>query len=772
MDTAPAAVAPDDEAAAAATATAAAAAEEEPSPAASKKPKLLSLTLDDGAAAAAETTTTSRSHHQEKIPAPEAGVLAAPGGSAVTALAVWEDDDDETNANATTIVFSGHRNGTIRRWDLGLDDNNSSSHTPRWCIPSCTDLTIHPTYGSLEYLGVAGLVVRRRRSPNQDKSTDDHDSSSTSGSSSLPPLQLYSWNCQREDMRADINGIPNKVMIWNVETGERIAALMIDVGRCSITKRYANPLPSCLVFAPLLLPEPTKTKTARGKTTTQEDDDDKAAAAVSLEWTDTILVGLQATCTTEEPVVGDEATPVCPRTGDDDDNNNKADADTAKPAAAVTAAAAASLPAAAGAPPKIFAAGGQALPPAIAAKLGRMGGGGAALQQQKPPTTTSIPTGNLLPFCERSRKRLAPWTAPGGFVRALACVPRRYVIGITETVTTTTATAAAATATGSQTTTNSANSAAEEKDEGAAAAPRQQQPMEDAGKKPIDRGGGQASEIILWDATQPGTVLHRLKLWNNDPGISCATATTRLPSLLLRGTVFGVFFQRSPSSTARASSCQDLVVACRGETTKGNGWTALVQIHIHDDEPAGSSGTAKEGATDDGDGATAAATISIGKSVDIDAPCSAAWAVNGGIVALAEAASSDVILYDENLSEKARETLPMSSNNNKTQGHGGATTTPGPNALVVAGSSTGRDAKLGLIVVAGYANGLLLTQALAAAAAITTQQQQQGDSGEPQYHNSCCCSCSTAPPGLRGMLCPHLTAASNRVRLQNQCTMQ
>jgi len=537
--------------------------------------------------------------------------------------------------------------------------------------------------------------------------------------------------------------------------------------------QFANPLASCLVFAPLLVETTTTTK----PTDATEENEGTPPTVHRLEWVDAVLVGLQATaCAEPEP----------PNTNNNNNNNgddNQVEDDTKKAAAAAAAAAVApkkdkqsdgnnnnnnnqeeddTKPAAATAavadPPKIVAAGGQTLPPAIAAQLGRMGAV-AAQQPQQPQKQTQAkpcPTGNLLPFCEQSRKRLTPpWTATGGFVRALACIPKKYVIGVTEK---TTATA---------TTTAKAKSASEKTEDAPPVVPEISS-SSSSSTTPQGPAPGQASEIILWDATQPGTVLHRLQLWGPDshPDI--------ISRVLLRGTVFG--FWRSTTTTTTNPA---LVVAVRGAAADGssknnnntkNGSTALVQIHINHEPHQQGRNTAKDATNANGEATT---TISIGKTLQLETPyaaaaAAAAGASHGDTIALAD--SRDVVLY-QNLSETSRETLlavPSSTITNDTE----AGTASGPNALVVAARGSTRTTNPLQLIIAGYPNGELL---------LIQQQQSQlqsqsvndhdsdNDDNEDRSVSECC---SSAPPGLRGMLCPHLTAASNQVQLQNQCAIQ
>jgi hypothetical protein len=181
-----------------------------------------------------------------------------------------------------SIIFSGHRDGTICRWTI---DSVKDRHVLDWVISACINLTDHEIYGKEENLGIAGLAIR----------LSQIDSGKNVVATTEKSSILYSWNHQREDMR-ESNGIPQKVMLWNSVTGERRSALMIDVGR-SDTGVFANPLVSCLVFCKLLVDQPPnqiKPKSfEEGGVSTHE------TLAIEKVWTDVIVVALQATC--EEP---------------------------------------------------------------------------------------------------------------------------------------------------------------------------------------------------------------------------------------------------------------------------------------------------------------------------------------------------------------------------------------------------------------------------------------------------------------------------------------
>jgi len=593
--------------------------------------------------------------------------------SAVTALAVLDDD----------TLFSGHRNGLIQRWDLGGASSSSTEPPPpRWSIPSCADLTRHETYGQCEALGVAGLAVRQQ-------------------GDSEEQLLVYSWNHQREDMRATVNGIPNKIMIWRGATGERVAALMIDVGRCQLTGKFANPLPSCVIFCPLLVNKEEKPPVGGGASAATS-----GTTITTRVWTDTVLVGLQATC--EE-----ESRKPQPPTTSAQGNKEEEPSEEKKPAPPP--------PPLAAPPPKIGGIGGQTLPPAIAAKLGvGLGrGGGQTLppavaaklagmsttpkQQQARPQP---PTGNVVPFDETTRKRMKPWAATGGFVRALASVPRKYVIGVTER----TATTHTGTSSASAGDPPAANGATAEK----------------------EKEGGEASAIFLWDAANPGIVLHKLDLFG--AGTQSLTSTT-----MLRGTVFGCWL----------SNKNDLVLAVNGSSSSSREsgkttWLTTVEI-LEDSNTNG----------DDKECSRAPPQLTIQGPTNTATPSVAAAACGDDTVALAVAAaasgsssSTDIVLYGRSynnkgeFTERGREVLSSNA----------ACATSGLAALSVYGSW----------LIAGFQNGTILRQATALISSTTKTANLTSE-------RSCC---STAPLGLHGMLCPHLTSEANSVQLQNQCVIQ
>ena len=474
--------------------------------------------------------------------------VLASRGSAVTVL-----------ATEGSVLFSGHRNGVIQRWEL--DAIGTEKVNPRLRIQSCADLTNDPTYSSLDALGVAGIVVRKPQ-----METHEH-------------TLLYTWNHQREDMRAT-NGIPNKVMIWKCSTGERVAALMLDVGRCD-TGMFANPLCSCLIFCPLLI-----------------ETVEPSSAKKQYVWSDSVLVGLQATCdearssstsinvTSEQNcIIGGEkrATPLEVKLPRPPSASLCGEEDSKTKPTSVAA--------------KLGAIGTQQLPPAVVDKLA-----GRPLQQNKTSTRTLPPSGNMLPFAEQSRKRMPPWAATGGFVRALACIPQKYVISVTEIVRTV-----------------------------ATANPGHEERTGDPQCRNDVAEDGEANEVILWDAAKPGTILHRIKLFDKatfDGNSHC-------------GNVFGFWL----------TSTDTLVLACRF----GN-WINLKQIHIEEQGDSTLSDS-KYGAM-----------LKHGQNTKRENVVSASAGI-GDLIALAGADSVDVVFY-RNLSECGRESLNL----------------PGPNTLAFAAS--------------------------------------------------------------------------------------
>lgn len=304
------------------------------------------------------------------------GGIAAVTTLAVHPLVVANGGGDSLDGVA---VFSGHRDGTIRRWNHYYNSPSTEKQikpppasSSVWTIVACSDLTQHEVYGTEEQLGIAGLVVR------------ESSHTSSSGQEGDPKSNidwlLYSWNRQREDMR-EINGIPQKIMIWQCRSGERYSAIMVDVGRCS-TGTFANPLVSCLIFCKLFVEKsPSATKPKGGYTEKSVSsgigDAAKSEAVPHVEsvWEDAILVGLQATCDTAKHVADSPA----------------------------SSSSTAAMP--------------------------------AIVRAAKAPIIATSKTGNLVPYYEQSRERMTPWIVPGGnFVRALVSVPEsRYVVSVTET---------------------------------------------------------------------------------------------------------------------------------------------------------------------------------------------------------------------------------------------------------------------------------------------------------------------------------------------------
>lgn len=652
--------------------------------------------------------------------------VAGGDSSAVTALA------SVALTNETTMIFSGHRDGTIRRWDITTSSSSSSDHDnnpqqqqrePVWTISACTDLTQHELYGQQERLGIAGLAVRNQQpDSSQQQQQQDNTKNSASGL-----MLLYSWNHQREDMR-DINGIPQKIMIWKCSTGERCSALMVDVGRCT-AGTFANPLVSCLVFCKLLVEQqqqPTRQPQKQlGAQSVAADASisTTATAAVEKVWIDTVLVGLLATCDPPSPPS------VLVKAADVVAVADDADASTANNSSAAAAALAPVLP----------------------------------LQQAKSKPTAAaatvvVATGNLVPFREHTRQRMTPWVVPGGFVRALATVPngggggggdsnsgKLYVISVTET---TTSTARTSTAVAKAEDPNAANDAATEKasSNGGGGDGGTTTTLNDATTTLVvkEEGGGEAHAITLWDITQPGVVLHILKLYD---------VTTKEWTSSLRGSVYGITLS------------ENLLLLTFAATEGGNGLLGVVDL---------SQGTNVDEKDDVG---TNTDRARIRGSYEI-CPGSASTAY-GDLVALSGEAGSEgendikpnvVSIYSvKDLSkavpakssakaadvmrqlEKAKIVLPQQQPSPDDKA---SSAKLGPAALFFEGSH----------LIAGYNNGAIVCakpriRLLDSASVVATN-------GSNEF-----ASCSTASLGLRGQLCPHLASEANKVPLQNQCTI-
>jgi len=190
--------------------------------------------------------------------------------------------------------------------------------------------------------------------------------------------------------------------------------------------------------------------------------------------------------------------------------------------------------------------------------------------------------------------------------------------------------------------------------------------------------------------------------------------TSSLPiQLMMRRSVFGLWLFPKNDNNYR------LVVAARDRAT-----TTLACLDIG----------ATNGEEDGG-----VITVMPQTAHGIGAASAAAAAGQAVVLAEQKTATTDIVWYNhENLSESARETLSTSQAVQVT-------------ALAVQGSGG---------VVAGCSNGKLVR---------TTMQQHHSQTNESSNN---AVNCSTAPPGLQGMLCPNLTVDANQVQLQNQCIVQ
>jgi hypothetical protein len=508
---------------------------------------------------------------------------------------------------ADTTLFSGHRDGTIVRWDIVENDDPATrdmAPSLTWVIAAAPDCT--PLYGTTEeQLGIAGLVVRKLP-PLRNEDDDD-------------AWQLYSWNHQREDMR-DSNGIPQKVMIWNCRDGARCSALMVDVGRCD-TGLFANPLVSCLVFCPLRVDDPPPS--APGTVATEG-----APKPETTIWVDAIVVGLQATC---------EAPP-------------------------------------AGAP--------------------------------GPPH----PPGNIVPFDERTRRRLPPWSAPGGFVRALLVVRTdACLVSVTETV-------------GSR-------------------RRRKPSPMEEAtapegvshspGGPPAEKEdcGGQLHEITVWDCHCCGSVLYVVSL--RDMAASLTREKTFSGRYLRavsawRDQMFLTISSSTTTSTTNGTSIVVVEVKRKTAPEVGCSFAVLGQSHPLSDVCAASSHTSH--------------WIALGESSQGTRPGVKLYDFRDFAKGMGEEDGDPGAKFDLRPMERAGISAP-------------STGAPPRDPSVLSIGATH--------VLVGYSNGTLWLAPI------------PGVTAHPLFpavdHASV--SCSTAPVGLRGVLCPHLSSDANHVHLKNQCVV-
>jgi hypothetical protein len=547
------------------------------------------------------------------------------------------------------VIFSGHRDGTIRRW---VNEDNSEA---LWTISACADLTQHEIYGREELLGIAGLAVRRQ---GETSPTDPV----------LHSHVLYSWNHQREDMR-ESNGIPQKIMIWKCSTGERCSALMVDVGR-SAEGSFANPLVSCMVFSRLLVEPPPKQPQHKQQQQQQEEEDANKNVDVAKVWVDAVLVGLLATC---EPLP--------------------------QPGATATAAA-------------------------------------QCDEAPKPPKAKNpaVVTGNLLPFNEHTRKRMPPWIVSGGFVRALATVPDKYIVSVTETTRTT-----IATSTTKETAQNDTDDDKNVSNGGGIASKK-----DGTATVSKEEADGEALEVSLWDVTEPGTVLHRLKLYD----IAANIWTTGL-----RGSVYYLALSGSQLLMAFTASgdCKNgdsrVAVIDLPQSTNNKEKKEGTHLKVH-----GSYQTTGLGPVSAGDRDFIALA---GKAADDDKPDTKQNVVHlYSITDLCKACDENATnaSCDIRLLERASVVLPLQS------ASGGEVLSArfGPSSLSLLNGSS---------LVAGYRNGTILSAKTMielpdSSCAIATD-------GANEF-----ASCSTASLGLRGQLCPHLSAEANNLQLRNQCTIQ
>ena len=652
-----------------------------------KKQKLDVSNNEDGNKTSEEHVAIS-SYERESVP-------IATTTSAVTALALLSD----------MIVFSGHRDGSICRWNTTTDDQATNDPQkphrplPEWIITSaCVNLTKHETFGNEEKLGIAGLVVRN----NQPSGTSRDSSTADIAATHL----LYSWNHQREDMRIEINGIPQKVMIWNATTSERLSALMIDVGRCCHTKMYANPLISCLVFCKLLVPENTNQSAAALSTSSLicENDNHTSStgtgqSSIVSVWTDAVIVALQATCD-------------APISNDNDDDNCLATDTTNKETKVATS---------------------SLLPP----------------RPPLPQRTVATPTGNIVPFYEQTRKRMSPWMAIGGFVRALAVVGPTttastidddsragYIISVTET---TRSPSVPQPQQSTPATDKSTSINAVKEGEGSSSSAQ-------------SCSGGQASSIIIWDTACPGTILNVFSLDNgcdknllyNQPrfdGNVYALTLSHCHEYLLLSMCMG------PTNTG--SNCSDrrhvvlrLPSTTRKTTTDITDDTFVLSV-------CGWYTSSHNGIEASHRGDLIAST-SFRKNVDD------IIARNDGNIVhqfLTLYSFRDVISTIDQR-EMGDTELNMTTLSSAKQIDIPTVLSTEPTGIAVGDSQ----------VIVGYENGTIQWSSVPSSMTQVVNNLNTFDMGSIES-----VSCSAAPIGLHGVPCPHLSSSANNVNLQNKC---
>ena len=157
----------------------------------------------------------------------------------VTALAVMEGSGD------VTTLYSGHEDGTLRRWNYSATNSNSES-TPKWCIAACKDwVAIDGSRYGESRSGVRSIAVREKDGKHL----------------------VYTWSHETEEEYMDGEDFPPnpaEIRVWNGETGSRHHTIVCEIDG-------PNPLISTVVFTPLL---------------------------IGGKWLDSLIVGLQATAST------------------------------------------------------------------------------------------------------------------------------------------------------------------------------------------------------------------------------------------------------------------------------------------------------------------------------------------------------------------------------------------------------------------------------------------------------------------------------------------
>jgi hypothetical protein len=373
-------------------------------------------------------------------------------------------------------------------------------------------------------------------------------------------------------------------------------------------------------------------------------------------------------------------------------------------------------------------------------------------------------TGNLVPFHEQTRQRMRPWIVPGGFVRALATVPDKYVISVTETTRATTpttispASSTIATGTTDDSTTRlpstNTTTATKASDGGGGPAPMNNHDSVSVVLAKEEEVGGETQAITLWDITQPGTVLHHLKLFD---------VITKEWTSNLRGSVYGMAVsagakQRMMLFTAASSGCNTT-----GQLSVVDLPEHSTTAYTNDDDDDGLQEVSIRGSYEIGCGIASTGygdwfALSGGESVSGSANddtklhhVASIYSINDISKSLekdsAVAAAGDM----RQLEQQVRIVLPRQP--------------PCPEDEPSSKMSRLTTLSLGSHLIAGYTNGTIVC----ARPRIGLAKE---DSSVTNATTNELASCSTATVGLRGCtMCPHLSAQATNPQLRNECTI-